>query len=136
VVLAANMREADRAELWHSSRADPEAALRKGLALGRSWAVEWEGRVVALFGCAGTPGETGFPWMLASDDLTAIRKSFLRGCRPVVEGWLQEHPTLTNAVWSGNEVHIQWIKWLGFTFYGSTLRNGETFLHFHRSTHV
>jgi hypothetical protein len=131
------MRQADVDEVWHSSRTRPLAALEAGARYSsRLLTVEWQGRPVAAFGIVGQPGGLGHPWMLATDDLSAIRKTFLRECRPVVEGWLREYPRLSNAVWSKNAVHIAWIKWLGFTFDGADVRNGQTFLHFYRNSNV
>ncbi len=100
------------------------------------FAIERQGRVVALFGVVGIPGEIGCPWMLGTEDLRRCW-SLLRECRRRLDSYLQQYRHLTNAVWAQNEVHIQWIKWLGFTFEGSDVRNGQTFLHFHRrSQHV
>lgn len=130
--LASGMREEDRQEVWHSSRKSPLQALLQGCRAGPCWAVERAGDVVAMFGVVGVAGQIGAPWMLASDDLKAIRKTFLRECRPVVDGWTAEYSYLTNAVWSKNTTHIEWLRWLGFQFEGSDIRNGETFLHFHR----
>lgn len=135
-LLAQVMRECDRQELFHSSRKSPEDALAAGLLMGNCWTVQWGEKVVAMFGICGIPDRIGMPWMLASDDLLAIRKPFLRECRGVVEGWLERYAYLTNSCWSKNDVHIRWIRWLGFTFEGGEDRNGETFLHFHRNHHV
>ena len=136
--LAATMRQADRDEIWHASRVAPLESLEAGLRLSSSThTVEWDGKVIAIFGVCGTLGhEVGVPWMLGTDDIQRCRKSLLRGCRAVVDGYANAFPYLTNACWSKNVVHINWIKWLGFTFEGSDLRNGETFLHFHRRTYV
>lgn len=131
------MRWADAMEVGHGSGSTPREALISGNCYSREmFTVEWQGRPVAAFGVCGEPGGGGVPWMLATDDLPAIRKTFLRECRPVVERWLRQYTSLSNAVWSENTVHIEWIKWLGFTFHGSDIRNGQTFLHFHRKAHV
>lgn len=132
--LSITMRQEDRDEIMHSSGSSPLSALVTGVSLSSSvHTIEWDGRVVAIFGVCGTPGhEVGVPWMLGTDDIQRCRKSLLRGCRAVVDGYTKDFPYLTNACWSKNVVHIDWIKWLGFTFEGSDLRNGETFLHFHR----
>ena len=135
--LAITMRQADRDEILHSNCGSPLSALLTGIHLSASThTIEWNGKVVAIFGVCGTKGEVGVPWMLGTDDIKRCRKSLLRGCREVVDGYAKDFPYLTNACWSKNVVHIDWIKWLGFTFEGSDLRNGETFLHFHRRTYV
>lgn len=132
--LAENMRKEDVAECFHSSRRTPlDALMRASSASTAAFAIERQGKVAALFGVVGAVGVAGSPWMLGTDDLRRCR-SLLRECRERLDAYLLEYRYLTNAVWSKNEVHIEWIKWLGFQFEGSDIRNGETFLHFHRST--
>ena len=134
--LAQTMRQEDREEVFHASRKTPFAALATGMKISNTaHCIEWKGRVVAIFGVCGTKGVVGIPWMLGTDDLSRC-KSLLRECREILKGYALDYPYLTNACWSRNVVHINWIKWLGFTFEGSDIRNGETFLHFHRRTNV
>ena len=139
IELAKNLRKEDLGEIAHGSGLPPETALRYALAISNiAYAVMKEDRVVALFGIAedlhwDNQVGTGHPWMLASPELTSIRKSFLRECRGYVQGWLDHHKALEGFVWSKNEVHIQWLKWLGFQFdepapYGIT---NELFMRFH-----
>jgi len=87
-----------------------------------------------MFGVSGTKGDTGFPWMLASDALSSIRKSFLRESKDYVERMHEDYPKLTNFAWSKNTVHLQWLQWLGFFFlepesYGES---GELFIRFYK----
>jgi len=137
--LAPRLRKEDLEEIQHGTGLAPEVALKFALQVSNiAYAVVWRGQVVALFGVAGQlnwdegPG-TGNPWMLASPELTSIRKSFLRECRGYVEEWLMVHGSLAGYVWAKNEVHIQWLRWLGFQFdepvpYGI---NNEPFMRFH-----
>lgn len=134
--LSLTMREEDKYEISLSSGMDPLAVLLTGYHTSNSIStIEWEGKVMAVFGVTGIPHCYGFPWMLGAGDLKRC-KSLLRECRKVLEVYLQEYGHLTNACWSGNAVHIKWIEWLGFTFSGSDTRNGELFLHFHKGSHV
>jgi hypothetical protein len=130
--LALTMRKEDVEEVFHSSRVTPFAALHRGYAASHTChTIEWDNKVVAIFGVGGELGVVGCPWMLGTEDLRRCW-SLLRECREVLKGYLVEFPRLSNACWSKNEVHINWIKWLGFTFHGEDIRNGETFLHFHK----
>lgn len=134
--LSLTMRKEDVEEILHASGRTPREVLLSGFASSEVIRViEWNGEVAAIFGVVGVLGRAGAPWMLGTDDLRRCW-SLLRECRAYVEQITQKYHYLTNAVWAKNEVHIKWIKWLGFTFHGSDIRNGETFLHFHRSTHV
>ena len=130
--LALTMRLEDVEEIFHSSQVTPFAALHRGWSASHTChTIEWDNKVVAIFGVTGEKGVWGSPWMLGADDLSRCW-SLLRECREVVRGYLEDYKHLSNACWSKNDVHVKWIKWLGFTFDGSDLRNGETFLHFHK----
>ncbi len=114
--LAPRLRKEDLEEISHTQGLPPEQSLLLGLNTGETFAVVWGTEVVALFGCGGAPGVLGVPWMLASPTLSKIRKSFLRECRGYVRAMLTVYGYLENRVWVGNEVHIKWLEWLGFTF--------------------
>lgn len=135
--LAVTMREEDKREVWHASRSSPKDVLLKSVSSSRlCWTVMWQGKVVAIFGVCGTKNDTGIPWMLASDDLVKIRKSFLRECKDYVNKMQEHHPLLANIAWTKNTVHIQWLKWLGFEFqepfpFGE---DQELFTYFYRKT--
>jgi hypothetical protein len=130
--LSLTMRQEDREEVFHSSGGTPLSALTRGLSASHTChTIEWNNKVVAIFGVGGVLGSWGSPWMLGTDDLRRCW-SLLRECREILKGYLEDYKYLSNACWSKNDVHIKWIKWLGFTFEGSDIRNGETFLHFHK----
>lgn len=134
--IAAHMRAEDTAEIWHSSRVTPWSALYRGMRdSDATFVIERNGVPVAMFGVVGEKGRWGSPWMLGTDELKNC-KSLLRECRVRLDEYLKEYHYLANAVWAENTVHIEWIKWLGFQFEGEELRNGETFLQFHRSLNV
>lgn len=132
--LAENIREEDRLEIWHGARKTPLEAFQTGYEVSDTpYTVEWKGNPVAMFGVSGANG-VGVPWMLATDDLKKIRKSFLRECRSYVQELNNEYPILVNLVWAKNEIHIQWLKWLGFTFEAPTRMgpDNEMFIRFYR----
>lgn len=137
--LAITMRLEDREEIFHSSGRSPLITLWMGYHASEvRHTIEWRGRVVAIFGVAAVADagtSMGIPWMLGTDDLRRCW-SLLRECRKLLDSYTKKYRLLANAVWSKNEVHIKWIKWIGFQFEGSDVRNGQTFLHFHRSINV
>lgn len=114
--LATRMRKEDVQELLHLNDLGPRENLLLLFHQGETFAVVWGTEVVALFGHYGYPGMVGVPWMLASPTLTKIRKSFLRECREYVLRMLKVYGKLENYVWTENEVHIKWLRWLGFEF--------------------
>ena len=114
--LSPRLRKEDVQEIRYASGKAPLAVLRESFELSpKCWAVIYNDRVIALFGVSDA-GHIGIPWMLASDELKLIKKSFLRECKQYVQEMGQGHELLTNYVWVGNDVHIQWLKWLGFKF--------------------
>lgn len=137
VALSLTMREEDKQEVWHSSRSSPEQALLKSFSASRlCWTVEWNKKVVAIFGVCGDKGGLGVPWMLASDDLVKIRKTFIRECKNYLNKMQEHHPILANSAWTKNTVHIEWLKWLGFEF-KEPFPHGEDkelFIYFYRKT--
>lgn len=129
------MREEDKREIWHMSRSSPLNALMSGLLYGEScWTVQWGNKVVAMFGVTRTDEVTGSPWMLASEDLKKIKLPFLRECHQYVEVMSEDFEILTNCVWSQNNIHIQWLKWLGFKFLPAKPMgyDGELFYEFYK----
>lgn len=115
--LAEHLRPEDREELEHSLGLRVDYAILIAFRFStENHAVVRDGRVVAIVGVGGLPGKIGFPWMLATDELKDIRKTFLRGCHALLQDILTRYPQLENHVWAKNAVHIQWLKWLGFRF--------------------
>jgi hypothetical protein len=117
VYLSANLRKEDREELMHGTGKGPLEVILTGFHTDHeTHAVVYQDLVVAVLGVGGMPGMVGYPWMLATDDLKKIRKTFLRGCRGLLKDILTRFPYLENHVWAKNAVHIQWLQWLGFSF--------------------
>jgi Protein of unknown function (DUF2833) len=136
LILGANIRQADRWEIWHIARKLPVDAFLEGYKVSdKPYVIEWKGMPIAMFGVSGTKGSVGVPWMLGTDDIKKVGKSLLRECRSYVDKMHDDYPVLTNYVWTKNTVHIQWLKWLGFQF-GEAVPLGpdqELFYHFSRS---
>lgn len=132
--LANHLREEDVLELAHSSGHTPLEAVRQGFEISNEvLTVTLAGRVVMMVGVTGKPGYAGSPWMLATDDLKKIRKSFLRQGGAVQQRWLREYKHLENKVWTKNTTHVQWLKWLGYTFDAPAVHgvSGELFQRFY-----
>lgn len=118
LVVAANMREADRAEVWASSHATPERAIREALRVSTAaWVGYYDGRPVCVFGVAplNMVAGIGSPWLLGTDELVERPAAFLRRCRPYVARMLAVYPKLVNHVDDRNEASKRWLSWLGFT---------------------
>jgi hypothetical protein len=97
---------------------DPAAALQAGCAASKpGYAVTDEaGKVVAVFGVLPYPGadDIGTIWMMGSDDLVDRRIAFLRGSRSWLKVLQQRYRLLSNLVDQRNQVHVEWLRWMGF----------------------
>lgn len=113
--LSNTMRQEDKDEIFHLARLTPGEALAQSYNCSSYIRTALlDGSVVCIFGISKV-GERGIPWMLASPLLMKVRKTFLRECRKYLEEMSQGVTSLDNVAWSKNTVHIQWLKWLGFT---------------------
>lgn len=137
--LTPRLRKADLEEIAASGWENPSAPLWAGYVESQPCysIVDASDRPVAVFGVvpSGDP-EVGYVWFLGSDDIQFHRSQFLRRCREVLDNLHQKHPLLTNAVYSRNEVHIKWLRWLGFSFLRALKKNGQPFYEFARINHV
>lgn len=133
------MRQEDVEEIFHASGNDPLTSLENGSSLSTDChTVVWEGRVVIIFGCCGKPGHYGYPWMLASDDLVKIKKSFLREARQYLQQMEDKYTYLTNWAWAKNTVHLNWLEWMGMRLDppAPVREGGELFIRFHKGNYV
>lgn len=134
-IIAANMREEDRLEIFYSSGSSPLEALQRGLRLSEICKViVINEEPVAMFGIGRNTLQPyiGIPWMLATPELSRIKKSFLRRVRGELHKLSFGFRVLANSVWSGNSVHILWLKWMGFTVQDTrpVTHNGQLFYAF------
>ena len=115
--LAIRLRDCDVNEIWASNRQTPEAALKEGLECSAPcWTLTNKGNPVAMFGCgpnASAPDMYGCIWLLASDELEAVKTTFLKQSRRFIAEMLKTYPVLFNLVDNRNRVSIEWLKWCG-----------------------
>lgn len=80
-------------------------------------ALRMDGRLVALFGLAGHPTESGYgiPWMLCTNALPLVPRHELASVSlGVVDEWKAQRAVLQNMVHRRNERAIRFVEWLGF----------------------
>ena len=73
-----------------------------------------ESKPVAMLGVVPN-GLIGFIWMVGTDDLKKISLSFLRNSKDVCDVLKGKHQILHNYVDKRNKLHVNWLKWMGFT---------------------
>ena len=116
--MAPKLRRADYEELMHSTggKKPVEALIDSIEASEASWAVEYKGHAVAIYGIGEhkVHPNVGVPWLLSTDELDVIWKPFLKGSREVIELFSEWYPVLTNAVDINHTKAQAWLEWLGF----------------------
>ena len=131
--VATHMRAADRAELTALGM-DPGYSLVNGIELSElAFTVRTSGRPAAIFGVT----KPGAVWLLGTDGIVAHRYWFLRNSSRWTELLHTVNPVLWNWVDKRNVVHINWLRWLGFSFHEEAPlgRNDEPFLYFSKVKH-
>jgi hypothetical protein len=116
--IAKRMREADRIEVWASSRKTPGEALVWSLRKSTfAWTALIDGRPEVMFGVGdlNVLGGVGAPWLLGTDAVETHFVSFLRLSVEFRRQLLRRYSVLRNFVHDGNRASIRWLRWLGFT---------------------
>lgn len=72
------------------------------------------GALAGIVGVVPQGNGAGAIWLSATKDIERHRTAFLRGSREYLKGL--PYDTLFNIVDARNEVHIRWLRWLGFVF--------------------
>jgi hypothetical protein len=92
-----------------------------------------------MFGCSrsalqGDNLSIGNVWLLGSPGIQDVRYSFLRQSRHWADVLHEDYEVLWNWADARNQVHIKWLKWLGFRVIQSAPVgvNGEEFHQFLR----
>jgi hypothetical protein len=55
-------------------------------------------------------------WMVGTDRLTSDVTAFLRASKEVMD-FMAGNDVVWNYVWTGNSLHIRWLRWLGCEFH-------------------
>lgn len=116
------LRKADLLEIDAGAGQTAEEALSEGLETSNPcFAAYWKGEPLCMFGVVpqntpGDPVQNGSIWMVGTDLVDEMGMAFLRVSRQWFDQLMKQYDTLGNAVDARNEVHIKWLKWLGFDF--------------------
>lgn len=138
--LATNIRPEDRDEIWAALGETPRQALMRGyLHSTECFTVHDEGKPVCMFGYkVFEKGLYGSVWMLASTDLSSHKWRFLRRSEECLSRMHGACPLLFNVVDQRNDLHIKWLRWLGFRFIRIIQNHGKQglpFVEFARLNH-
>jgi hypothetical protein len=111
-ILSSKLRKADLQEIEASTGEDPYWALLRGFTNDECFTMLGNDSVIGMFGVS----KSGAIWMMCSDELSRFSVRFLRESLDVLNLLQETYPTLWNFVDARNELHIRWLKWLGFEF--------------------
>ena len=139
--IAADMREADRREVWASHRHSPAQALECSLSHSElAWTCLVDGSPAFMWGVGrygGLISTTGRPWLLGTPAVARVSREFLRQCPDYVARMHELFPDLENYIHAENRLSLRWLKWLGFRIDEEPVfLNGEAFLRFWRTVYV
>lgn len=117
--VAAHAREADRVEVFESSKRDVLKALTSSVARSqRTATIRVNDVPVAVFGVGrlSLVSDVGVPWMLGTEGLRANAKLLLPEAKPMVVRMMKGHSVLRNMVHDDNKASIRWLRSMGFRF--------------------
>ena len=69
-------------------------------------------------------------WMMCTKAVEENPVKFLRFIRGYYKETIENHKMLWNYALKDNELHINWLRWLGATFHDEIDVNGKTFVRF------
>ena len=117
IYLSKRLRKEDYQEIKAVSGLSPLISLLIGLELSDVPLVicNKKNKPVAMLGVV-PQGLFGAIWMVGTEELKKISLSFIRNCKGVCEVLQKNYQLLNNFVDARNTLHINWLKWMGFTF--------------------
>lgn len=115
--LCAGMRPADAVEVAAVRGPFTPQELWAGLDDAQA-AIDERGYLICLFGVQPIEHHDtwGAPWLLGTHRLDRHIWSMCKHARRYLAAWRRKYTLLTNATLIDNDVVIEWLTWLGFTF--------------------
>lgn len=136
--LAPRLRDADLIELALSSLLPIADILMDSIRRSEeAWVGELDGKVIAIGGFGIAKGtDIGCPWLVGSPEVLKHPLKLTRIGRQMVSRWSSRCSLMTNFTLQGNELHISWLKRIGFEVGAPTLYGPfkAPFVQFYRKT--
>ncbi len=117
IYLSKKLRKEDYQEIKAVSGLEPLVSLTIGLKISDVPLVicDENNKPVAMLGVV-PQGLYGLIWMVGTEELKKISLSFIKNCKGVCDVLQKNYQLLCNFVDARNTLHINWLKWMGFTF--------------------
>jgi hypothetical protein len=132
--IAEHLRDIDKIEAWAMHRLSPVMAVNGSIFLSEySYTVLADDEPILVFGVQQESllSDTGVVWLLATDGISKIKKSFVKQCQKVFLDLIQEYQMVYNYVYTENKIALRWLKWLGFEIHEPKMV-GAMGIKFHR----
>lgn len=118
-MIAAEMRQADRDEIWASHALTARPALEIGLKDSHACLTAvFNGRPIAMFGAVEDADDStaAIIWMLGSRYVDLIPLSFVKASRLMIDRFHAAYETLYNHIDVRSKRSVLWLKAIGATF--------------------
>ena len=130
--IADNLREADRAELSLDQKDYRKVVLEGFEASAHIDVLTYKEIPYFLGGVVPHDNGEGIVWAVGTDQLRTHKKHLLEASAKTIDFWCTEYGIIHNLVWTGNPLHIRWLKHMGFTVGDSVRHNNTTYNYFHK----
>ena len=136
--MAPNLKQSDKDELLAHGYSDPLIPLLMGLHGEIAECVVDElGCPVIVWGIGNSHIEgVGYVWLMVSNEIDKHKSEFMRRCRGLISTAHAKYHTLTNFVDARNELHMRWLRWMGFTFFPKRKLYGSDTPDFHEIVRI
>lgn len=139
--IAPLLREKDRREVEAITGECPEAILPRSFVAEPPCKVLFaetaeSKQPILIGGVRSTPdhGATSAAvWMVGTPLLERYSFTLAREARRYVDAWGRSYHRLWNTAWEGNDLHVEWLRFLGFTITGRFEHRGLPFITFEKS---
>ncbi len=110
-IITPYLRQEDINEMKALTGIKPELGVAYSIAFSqRGGAAIYDDKTAAIFGVS-----DDLIWLLGTDEITKHPITFFRASREYLPKLLRGYDYVYNYVDSRNKLHLDWLKWLGFT---------------------
>lgn len=137
--IAPLLRKKDRREIQAASGKSPGAVLPLAFAAPGAdviYAETCDGEPILIAGVNPTAPKVAAVWMVGTRLLEDYAFPFTRQALRKVYEWHKTYPLLWNQAWADNDLHVQWLTFMGFSFLRRVDRRGYPFIEFARLRNV
>lgn len=131
--IAPILREQDHIEVMAASGRTPEAAILPALSVPGAETIFAEtvnGDPILIGGVLPWHSNVGCIWMLATPLLERFAVATVKEARRKIAGWHTTYPVLGNMTWAENDLHLRFLRFMGFRLLRRVEVRGTTFIEF------